>query len=158
MTRSGRLEVARWEASRHADALRSALDEWADLPPRPWVEIKGDAALVRLLDQIVYRFMKLQDAIGERLVPATLDALAESFDDRPMRDRLDRLERLGFLDATEWLAWRGVRNRLAHEYPNADELRWAALRDGLAAARDLLACADAWWAKLPVPTGPAASA
>jgi len=39
----------------------------------------------------VARFQKLQDAVGERLLPATL---AEPYEDWPMPDRLDRLERL----------------------------------------------------------------
>jgi hypothetical protein len=103
---------------------------------------------VRLLDQILYRFMKLQDAMGERLLPATLAMLLEPFDDWPMRDRLDRLERLGYLDTVQWLDWRGVRNRLAHEYPDAPEMRWAALQDALAAARALLTCCEAWLSRL----------
>ena len=45
-----------------------------------------------------------------------------------MRDRLNRLEKLGYLDVDNWLAWREVRNRLAHEYPDQPELRFAALR------------------------------
>ncbi len=149
MKRASRLEIARWEARRHADALRGALGEWDALAPRPWPAIESDKSLVRLLDQIVYRFQKLQDCVGERLVPATLEFLAEPFDDRPMRDRLDRLERLGFLDVVEWLDWRAVRNRLAHEYPDADEMRRAALTDALAASHELIACVDAWLATVP---------
>ena len=114
---------------------------------------------MRLLDQILYRFSKLQDAVGERLIPATLASLAEPFEDRPMRDRLDRLEGLGWLDALQWLEWRGVRHRLAHEYPDAPELRWAALgsagprwASALMAAQGLLGCVDAWLDRLPPPT------
>ena len=132
MSRPDRLVVARWEASRHANALRSAILAWGVLPPPAWDAVEADPGLVRLLDQILYRFLKLQDAVGERLIPATLAQLAEAYEDWPMRDRLDRLERLGYLDVLLWLDWRGVRNRLAHEYPDAPELRWAALRDALA--------------------------
>ena len=149
MNRPDRLAAARWETRRQADALSGAVAEWDVLPPQPWDVIELDDALVRLLDQILYRFLKLQDAIGERLIPATLSALAEPFEDWPMRDRLDRLERLGYLDAAQWLAGRSVRNRLAHEYPDAPELRWAALRDALAACHALLICASAWLGKLP---------
>ena len=46
----------------------------------------------------MFRFTKLQDALGERLLPATLQQLAEPFEDWPMRDRLNRLEKLGFLN------------------------------------------------------------
>lgn len=114
-----------------------------------WSELEADPGWVRLLDQIVYRFLKLQDAMGERLLPATLAVLQEPFEDWPMRDRLDRLERLGYLDATQWLDWRGVRNRLAHAYPDAPELRWSALDDPLAAAQDMLACCATWLSRPP---------
>jgi hypothetical protein len=158
MTTSERLEVARWEVRRHSEALGRALDDWDALPSCSWGKLESDPGKVRLLDQILYRFMKLQDAVGERLVPATLAWLAEPYEDRPMRDRLDRLERLGYLDAMTWLEWRDVRNRLAHEVPDPPELRWAALRAALAAAQALLACACHWLGKLPpgpAPTAPA---
>ena len=100
MTSAARLETARWETQRHADALQGALREWDALPAQPWFALESDPLLVRLLDQILYRFLKLQDAVGERLLPATLAVLHEPFEDWPMRDRLDRLERLGYLDAT----------------------------------------------------------
>ena len=75
--------------------------------------------------------------------------MAENYEEWPRRDRLDRLERLGYLDVLAGLGWRGVCHRLAHEHPDVPELRWAALRDALAATQGLLACADAWLAKLP---------
>lgn len=149
MTTAGRLASARWETERHAAALTSALADWDRRPPLTWPELEADPGWVRLLDQILYRFLKLQDSMGERLLPATLGVLKEPFEDWPMRDRLDRLERLGYLDATQRLDWRGVRNRLAHEYPDAPELRWSALADALAAARDMLACCAAWLSRLP---------
>ena len=158
MTTSERLEVARWEVRRHSEALGRALDDWDALPSCSWGELESDPARVGLLDQILYRFMELQDAVGERLVPATLAWLAEPYADRPMRDRLDRLERLGYLDAMTWLEWRDVRNRLAHEVRDQPELRWATLRAALAAAQALLACARHWLGKLPpgpAPTAPA---
>ena len=39
-----------------------------------------------------------------------------------MRDRLDRLGKLGFLDVNAWRHWREVCNRLAHAYPDQAEL------------------------------------
>jgi hypothetical protein len=60
MTTSERLEVARWEVRRHSEALGRALDDWDALPSCSWGELESDPARVRLLDQILYRFMKLQ--------------------------------------------------------------------------------------------------
>jgi hypothetical protein len=152
VTAPGRLAVARWVTGRHCEALASALADWAALPPGSWDELEANPSRVRLLDQILYRFTKLQDAVGERLIPATLAWLAEPYEDWPMRDRLDRLERLGYLDTTTWLEWRDVRNRLAHEYPDRPDLRWATLGAALAAAGSLLLCARHWLSRLPPAT------
>jgi len=93
--------------------------------------------------------MKLQDALGERLVPATLARLLEPYEAWSMRDRLDRLEKLGFLDVDPWLEWHDVRNRLAHEYPDAPALRHAAVLAAIHAAAALIAAYDHWKARLP---------
>ena len=144
-----RLALARWEADRHAAVLRDALARWQALPPPGLEAIESDPALRQLTDQILFRFMKLQDAIGERLIPGTLGRLMEPFESWPMRDRLDRLEKLGFLDVDAWLRWRELRNRLAHEYPDAAELRHAQLLAAIAGAADMLAAYGAWAKKLP---------
>lgn len=149
-SRPGRLSLARWEAGRHAEVLAQALQTWASLQPRPTLEaIESDAGLRQLTDQLLFRFMKLQDAIGERLVPGTLDALAEPYESWPMRDRLDRLERLGYLDVQQWLRWRELRNRLAHEYPDAPALREAQLLAAIEGAGELLMAYRQWATKLP---------
>lgn len=144
-----RLAVALWEADRHVAVLNEALSEWHALPEPPWQTLEQDSALRRLSDQILFRFIKLQDSIGERLVPATLRTLLEPFEDWPMRDRLDRLEKLGLLDVEQWLRWRDIRNRLAHEYPDAPELRHAALLAATLAAGALVQAYEKWKARLP---------
>ena len=83
----------------------------------------------RLLDQAAFRFMKLQDSLGEKVLPGILDltrrtaAAAGHF-----AEKLQRLERLGVLDsAATWRLLREVRNSLAHEYPENPALQAAAL-------------------------------
>ena len=69
------------------------------------------------IDQFIFRFTKLQDAIGIRLFPAVLGYLKEPFENRPMIDKLNRLEKLGYIErAEEWHHLRSLRNQLAHEY------------------------------------------
>jgi hypothetical protein len=148
-SRPGRLRQARWEADRHSAVLDEALAEWRALPTVPALAtIESDAHLRQLTDQILFRFMKLQDTLGERLVPATLDALAEPFEDRPMRDRIDRLEKLGYLNVEAWLRWRELRNRLAHEYPDAPALREAQLLAAISGAAEMLCAYREWAARL----------
>ena len=127
MSTSDRLAVALWEAGRHARTLAEVLSDWDSDPAPDWPALDAGREKVSLIDQLLFRFIKLQDALGERLVPATLAALGEPYEDWPMRDRLNRLEKLGYLQVDSWLAWWEVRNRLAHEYPDHPELRFAAL-------------------------------
>ena len=148
-----RLASAAWECDRHRAALAAALAEWHAGPAPDSDQLEADAGLRRLTDQILYRFTKLQDSMGERLIPATLGWLQEPHEAWPMRDRLDRLEKLGYLDVDAWLQWRDVRNRLAHEYPGAAEMRHAAVLATIAAAAQMLQAWARWKALLPSPPG-----
>lgn len=144
-----RLAAALWECDRHQAALAEALADWHRAPAASSAALEQDSGLRRLTDQILYRFTKLQDAMGERLVPATLGWLREPHEAWPMRDRLDRLERLGFLDVNTWLQRRDVRNRLAHEYPDAADLRQAAVLAAIKAAGAMVQAWANWKARLP---------
>ncbi|MEY8688686.1 MAG: hypothetical protein AB9M53_02235 [Leptothrix sp. (in: b-proteobacteria)] len=146
-----RLGVALWEADRHASALQEAVSEWQAQPHADLASLEQDRLAVRLVDQLLYRYTKLQDTLGERLVPATLQRLAEPFEGWAMRDRLNRLEKLGYLDVDAWLRWRDLRNRLAHEYPDQPELRFAALLAAIDSAAELLDTYQRWRAKLSAP-------
>lgn len=89
-------------------------------------------------DQLVLRFARLQDTMGARLLPAVLEHLQEPFEDRPMLDKLHRLERLGYLPSVErWQELRVISNRFAHDYPQDDTLKAAYLNEGAAAAGGL---------------------
>jgi len=149
MSAADRINAAIREADRHVETLIEALDEWDRSPAHSWDELEADRARVRVVDQLLFRFIKLQDTLGERLIPATLAVLRESFEEWPMRDRLNRLEKLGYLDVENWLSWREIRNRLAHEYPDQPEVR-AALMAAIGAARSLASLYRNWHARLKV--------
>lgn len=144
MKTTEKLTAALWEADRHWETLKEALAEWGRSPAASWEALEADRAKVRVVDQLLFRFIKLQDAVGERLVPATLAILREPYEEWPMRDRLNRLEKLGYLNVGDWLAWREVRNRLAHEYPDQPEVRFAALGAAIDAARSLAVLYQDW--------------
>ena len=49
-----------------------------------------------------------------------------------MLDKLNRLEKLGFLGSVEhWQSLRVIRNRLTHDYPTDDALKAAYLNDAV---------------------------
>ncbi|HNX25766.1 MAG TPA: hypothetical protein PKG60_17090 [Spirochaetota bacterium] len=73
---------------------------------------------VTLLDQFLYRFIKLQDAMGTRLIPVIAGLIYGNNDPRPFIDNLNILEKNRAIDSAEkWQELRNLRNRLAHEYP-----------------------------------------
>ena len=77
-----------------------------------------DEEKISFLDQFIFRFSKLQDIMGGRLFPLTLEALAEPVSDKAFIDILNRLEKLGILDsAHSWVQLRRIRNEITHEYP-----------------------------------------
>ena len=146
--RAAALAAAVWECDRHRAALGEALTDWHALPTITADALDRDSTLRRLTDQILYLFSKLQDAMGERLVPATLGSLQEPHEAWPMRDRLDRLEKLGYLDAENWLAWCDVRNRLEHEYPDAAALRQTTVLAAVQASSQLVHAWLHWKSRL----------
>ena len=98
--------------------------------------------LQRLLDQAAYRFMKLQDSLGEKVLPGLL---AVTVDPLPpaatFAEKLQRLERLGAVPSAErWRRLREVRNTLVHEYPDHPAFRAAALTRPSACAACRRAC------------------
>ena len=93
----------------------------------------------RLLDQFAYRYTRLQDDMGARLMPAVLKALGEDIAPLSATDRFTRLEQLGWLpSADEWLTLRQVRNQFAHDYPDSPAECFERLQAATQASRQLL--------------------
>lgn len=125
-----KLNPALKECEQHRLRLHGAWQEATLFEP-----IKGLSAgdftdeQVRTLDQLIFRFGKLQDAIGTRLLPAILQLVQEWHDNEPFLDKLNRAEKLGILPSVEqWQLLRELRNQTAHEYPDQPELVRANLR------------------------------
>lgn len=73
------------------------------------VNLGSDPDLAERAEAFVSRFGRLQDTIGDKLLPSLLVLLGE----RPAAaiDNLDRAERLGFIRSTEdWMAMRALRD------------------------------------------------
>ncbi len=141
------------QCQRHFHHLRHALDSIADKLPltgRRLASLDDDA--IQALDQFVLRFGRLQDAMGARLLPATLAVLQEPFEDRPMIDKLNRLEKLGFLESSnQWQQLRVIRNRFSHDYPDDPEKNAALLNLAIRSVDDISAILKRIEEKLSLP-------
>lgn len=75
-------------------------------------------ASIGSIDQLVFRFTKLQDELGNNTFRFLLEYLQEDIVGKPFRDILNILERLQIIDSSDaWLSLRELRNDLTHEYP-----------------------------------------
>lgn len=124
----------------HADALQDALQDMQ----RRAIGVDDYTHLSkedrRLLDQFAYRYTRLQDDMGAKLVPAVLKALGEDVAPMSALDRFARLEQLGWLlSADEWLSLRQVLNQFAHDYPDSPIERFERLQAATQAATQLMA-------------------
>lgn len=132
------LEVALAQCDRHAGILRDALNQI----PVPLTETdlrQASPEFIRLLDQFVLRFTKLQDTLGAQVLRQfAVQVLAEPVEDAAFIDVLNLLERRGYLTVDDWAVQRSTRNILTHEYPD-DPMRQAlALSSARGAAVQLI--------------------
>ena len=98
-----------------------------------------DPVIAERIEAFVARFSRLQDMLGDKILPLTLRMAGE--DVLPMIGNLDRAERYGWLDSADgWLRVRKLRNRMVHEYVNDSADLAAALGDIHAAVPSLSRC------------------
>lgn len=138
-----KLEPALRECRLHERRLAYALEQLSGKLPVTavqWAEL-GDETVADV-DQLLFRYNKLQDAMGQRLFPAILMLGGDWSEDQTFLDRLDLLEKLGAISsAQQWNEIRAIRNKLTHEYPDAPELNAANLNrvvDSIVALRATL--------------------
>lgn len=109
-----------YECNLHLRRLKSANKEFEAFFPLDIIKYQNlNDEEIRLLDQLIYRFTKLQDAIGERLFKYLLSALEEDVKSLSFLDILNRMEQLHILESKDdWLSLRRLRNEFSHEYSN----------------------------------------
>lgn len=124
-----RLESASRECRLHLDRLNHARRKLADRFPlsvEDWRQLDDDT--IADLDQLLFRFGRLQDTMGQRLFRHLLELSLEWDDSEPFIDKLSRLERLSVIPSAEqWVTLRELRNSAMHEYPDQPELTVANL-------------------------------
>ena len=85
--------------------------------------------LAERVEAFVSRFGRLQDTLGDKLLPALLAALGET--PGAAIDNLDRAEKLGWVDSADaWRAMRKLRNLMVHEYVEDPVILASALQSG----------------------------
>lgn len=92
-------------------------------------QLEVDADLAERVEAFVGRLGRLQDTIGDKLMPVFLTALGET----PLAaiDNLDKAERLGLIaSADDWMTLRKLRNQMVHEYIEDLTLLVSALQSG----------------------------
>jgi hypothetical protein len=114
-----RLNASLYKCSTHLSRLNYAASQITGLFPLT-IETYNtftDAAIGNV-DQLIFRFTKLQDELGNNTFRFLLEYLQEDIADKPFRDILNSLERLKIIDSADtWLSLRELRNDLTHEYP-----------------------------------------
>ena len=113
-----------YECEKHIEKLHDAKEYLKDIMPLS-IEAyqKIDKIQSSFIDQLIFRFSKLQDTIGESILKGILIKSKENVEKMTFLDILNRLEKLDILDKYKWLELREVRNEIAHEYSfNQDEV------------------------------------
>lgn len=104
--------------------------------------VAADPLLAERLDAFVSRFGRLQDTVADKLLPALLNAMAESTG--AAIDNLDKAEKLGLIESADaWMEMRRLRNQMVHEYIEDIAILSSALRNGHAFVPALVAAARA---------------
>lgn len=108
----------------HAQRMESAIGR-IPFPLHATQLMQGNDDLITLLDQFIFRYTKLQDALGEHVLRSfCVQILLEPMENRPLIDVLLLLERHAYLNAHDWHIHRAMRNTLTHEYP--EQATWQA--------------------------------
>lgn len=87
----------------------------APLSAASLTELEADVSLAERIEAFASRFSRLQDTLGDKLLPALLAAAGET--PRTVIENLDRAEKLGWVaSADRWMSLRKLRNQMVHEY------------------------------------------
>lgn len=104
--------------------------------------LEDQPELAERVEAFVSRFCRLQDSLGDKLLPALLSLAGES--PRTALENLDRAERLGWIASADgWLALRKLRNQMIHEYIEDVAVLTDALNYGHEAVAILVQAAEA---------------
>ena len=105
------------ECEKHLQRLQYAKDELKNIFPltqQSYQDLSQEE--IQAMDQFIYRFSKLQDTIGEKLIKIVFSLYEENIEKFTFIDILNRLEKADILTTKEWIELRDIRNELSHNY------------------------------------------
>lgn len=105
------------ECNQHKKRLLSAKKKLSVIMPLDLEKYdKLDDNFESVIDQMIFRFSKFQDTMGDKIFPSILEISGEEIKKMTFIDRLNRLEELELLNKNAWMSLRKERNEIAHEY------------------------------------------
>ena len=114
---SDTLEKKLYECDKHVQKLYDAKEFLADIMPLTLEKYQNiDKIQSSFIDQLNFRFSKLQDTVGESIIKSLLILAKEPVEKMTFLDMLNRLDKLEILEKDRWLELREARNEIAHEY------------------------------------------
>ena len=126
-----KLEKIFYECDKHLLRIEQASDNLKSTMPlneKKYLNLADEK--VQALDQFLFRFAKLQDAMGQKLFKNILLYLGESIEGKPFIDILNLMEKLYLIDnITAWRELREDRNELAHNYEDELEIMSATINN-----------------------------
>lgn len=145
-----RLDHLRRVAIKECYYLTYTVERLKQIDPQfRWLDaLEQNAELTERLDAFVGRFCRLQDTLGDKLLPVYLKMQLEPLG--TVLDNLNRAERLGLIaSVADWIEARSLRNNLIHEYIEDIEL----LRQSILRAFELIPMLETVTQKLCQETG-----
>ena len=109
-----RLESFFYEAGRHKEHILEARQE-LHLPIKDYEHLSKLEKFA--LNTLIFRFAKLQDLIGAKIMRAYLDYYEFPVGEMGFFEILKEIEKEGITDIDTWSRIREIRNDVAHEYP-----------------------------------------
>jgi len=118
-----RLEYLQRVVDKECRHLRYSANGLLQIDPQfCWLDdVEQNQELAEKLDAFASRFCRLQDTLGDKLLPAYLRVQLEPLG--TALDNLNRAEKLGLIPSVaDWVEARNLRNNLVHEYTEAVEI------------------------------------
>ena len=106
------------ECDKHVYRIEKAkakMQAFMPLDSKKYARLSDDE--IGIIDQFLFRFGKLQDAMGQKLFRITLELLEENIEGKPFIDILNLMEKLNLIASADlWKELREYRNEIAHNY------------------------------------------